>query len=56
MFRPMYSKQDFIMWTLFGLICRSFLLAALLKLDITVSFFSGFHCQFIRVTEENLVL
>ena len=25
-----------------------FLLAALLKLEITVSFFSGLHCQFIQ--------
>ena len=37
MFRPMYSKQVFIILTPFGLI-SVFLLAALLKLEITVSF------------------
>ena len=33
----MYSKQVFVIWTLFGFI-SVFLLAALLKLEITVSF------------------
>ena len=37
MFRPMYSKQVFGILTLFGVI-SVFLLAALLKLQITVSF------------------
>ena len=37
MFRPMYSKQVFDIWTIFGFI-SVFLLAALLKLEITVSF------------------
>ena len=37
MFRPMYSKQVFGILTLFGFI-SVFLLAALLKLEITVSF------------------
>ena len=37
MFRSMYAKQDFDIWTLFGFI-SVFLLAALLKLEITVSF------------------
>ena len=37
LFRPMYSKQVFVIWTPFGLI-SVFLLAALLKLEITVSF------------------
>ena len=37
MFKPMYSKQVFDIWTLFLLI-SVFLLAALLKLEITVSF------------------
>ena len=37
MFRPMYSKQVFVIWNLFGFI-SVFLLAALLKLEITVSF------------------
>ena len=38
MFRHMYSKQVFVIWTLFGFI-SVFLLTALLKLEITVSFF-----------------
>ena len=37
MFRPMYSKQVFVIWNLFGFI-SVVLLAALLKLEITVSF------------------
>ena len=37
MFRPMYSKQVFVVWTPFGFI-SVFLSAALLKLEITVSF------------------
>ena len=37
MFRPMYSTQVFVIWTIFGLI-SVFLLAALLKPEITVSF------------------
>ena len=37
MFRPMYSKQVFVISTLFRFI-SVFLLAALLKLEITVSF------------------
>ena len=49
MFRPMYSKQVFFcyldpIWINISV----FLLVALLKLEITVSFFSGFHCQFIQ--------
>ena len=35
----MYSRQVFVIWTPFGLI-SVFLLAALLKLEITVSFLS----------------
>ena len=37
MFRPMYSKQVFDIWTLFGFI-SVFLLGALLKFEIIVSF------------------
>ena len=37
MFRPMYSKQVFVIWTLFGFI-SVFLSAVLLKFEITVSF------------------
>ena len=36
-FKPMYSKQVFVIWTLFGFI-SVFLSAALLKFEITVSF------------------
>ena len=45
----MYSKQVFVIWTLFGFI-SAFLSAALLKFEITVSIASPF-----RVTKENLV-
>ena len=38
MFRPMYSEQVFDIWTLFGFI-SVFSMAALLKLEITVSLF-----------------
>ena len=37
MFRPMYSEQVFVIWTIFVFI-SVFLLAALLKLEITVFF------------------
>ena len=37
MFRPMYSKQVFDIWTISGF-TLVFLLAALLELEITVSF------------------
>ena len=37
MFRPMYSKLVFVVWTLFGFISVD-LLAALLKLEIAISF------------------
>ena len=37
MFGPLYSERAFVIWTLFGLV-SVFLLAALLKLEITVSF------------------
>ena len=37
LFRPMYSKQVFVIWTLFGFI-SVFLPTALLKFEITVSF------------------
>ena len=55
MFRPMYSKQVFVIWTLFGFI-SVFRLAALLKLEIPVSFFLSFIASSFRVTEENLVI
>ena len=44
MFRPIFSKQCFVIWTLFGFILV-FLLTALLKLQYP---FSGFDCQFIQ--------
>ena len=54
MFRPMYSKQVFDIWSLFGFI-SVFSMAALLKLEITVSLFFAFIASSFRVTEENLV-
>ena len=55
MFRPMYSKQVFDIWSLFGFI-SVFSMAALLKHEITVTlFFFAFIASSFRVTEENLV-
>ena len=54
MFRPMYSEQVLVIWTLFGLI-SVFLLAALSKLEITAILSLAFIASSFRVTEENLV-
>ena len=48
MFRPMYSKQVVCYLDPILIDILVFLLAALLKVKITVTFFSGFHCQFIQ--------